>query len=130
LLSITAILYFRDKMLMKPHRYILGIILTLVLNTCEKIDLEVDVPDCIKQEIRAFKKTPEGCAGAQVMRYDYDGTKVYAFEPGLCGADMPTYIYDGDCHRLCIISGFTGGSLCNGQNFYEHATHGALVWKN
>jgi hypothetical protein len=115
---------------MKRYRFLLGLGMILMLNTCEKIELEVDVPDCIKHEIREFKKTPEGCSGAKVMRYDYDGERVYAFEPGTCGADMLTYIYDGDCHRICTLGGFAGNSLCNGRNFYENATNGILVWKN
>ena len=115
---------------MKSYRILFGMILILVLSTCEKIDLEVDVPDCIKHEIRAFKKTPEGCSGAQVMRYDYNGERVYVFEPGSCGADMLTYIYDSDCHRLCTLGGFAGNILCDGQNFYENAKNGVLVWKN
>ena len=47
----------------------LWILIPLILSGCQKLELEVDVPGCIKNKIREFKKSDIACEeGARVTR--------------------------------------------------------------
>jgi hypothetical protein len=107
------------------------IIMFITIFVCEKLDLNVDVPECIERKIKEFKKSDLSCnSGAEVLRYDFQGIQVYVFQPGNCGADMPIDIYDSHCNKICSLGGIEGRTYCNGDKFYENATNRVLVWKN
>lgn len=106
------------------------LVLFIVLSGCSKLDLEIRVPGCIRDEIKNFKNSGVACdSSAEVDRYDFQGAKVYVFEPGNCGADLPVSIYDEKCNLVCTLGGFTGTTKCNGIDFYDHATNKVIVWK-
>jgi hypothetical protein len=116
---------------MKTLKVIPPVLLLLSLFGCEKLDLKVDVPNCIEGKIREFKKSDLSCnSGAEVLRYDFQGSYVYVFQPGNCGADMPVKIYNSNCDLLCTLGGFEGRTYCNGESFDSSATNEVLVWQN
>jgi hypothetical protein len=81
--------------------------LLIILSGCGKLDLE-----------------------AQVLRYDFQDSQVFLFQPGNCGADLPTKVYDSNCNLICTLGGIEGNSICNAENFEENATNKVQVWKN
>jgi hypothetical protein len=116
---------------MKTLRFFAIILILIACFSCEKLELQVDVPGCIESKIKDFKRSDLSCnSGAEVLRYDFQGRQVFVFQPGNCGADMPIKIYDSNCNLLCTLGGFEGRSYCNGELFYTNATNRVLVWKN
>lgn len=105
--------------------------LLINLGGCEKLDLEVSVPNCIENKIKEFKNSPLACdSEAKVYRCDFQNVQVYVFQPGYCGSDLPIKIYDNKCNLICTLGGLEGNFLCSGMNFYENSTNPILVWKN
>ena len=107
------------------------IILLINMFGCEKLELKIDVPACMENEIREYSKSHLACdSGAKIYRYDFQGSQVFVFEPGNCGADMPVNVYGSNCNLICTLGGFAGNAICNSENFYENATSKILVWEN
>ena len=109
---------------------IIGVLL-LIIGSCERIDLEIDVPKCIKQEIKAFSNAPEGCKGASVWKYNHFDKDVYLFTPGDCENDRLIKLYDSDCNLNCTweIEGLLG--LCNmSPEVFYRRDDGELVWES
>ncbi len=103
----------------------------LFLSGCQKLELEVDVPGCIKKKIREFKNSDITCEeGASVTRYTFQKKTVYVFSPGNCIADGSAKVYDEACDELCYLGGLAGNLECQGPVFYLTATNEAIVWKN
>jgi len=65
-----------------------------------------------------------------VFRYKFQDQFVYVFNPGNCGADMMSNVYDEDCFLICSLGGIAGNIMCNGENFTENATDETLIWEN
>jgi len=98
---------------------------------CQKTELNEDTPDCIRQKINEYKHSTTSCeSGKSVYRYHFQGTVVYVFNPGDCGADMMSTVYDQECNVLCGLGGITGNIMCNGEDFGKNATHETLIWEN
>ena len=103
----------------------------LAFSGCQKLDLQVDVPECIENKISAFKKSNITCdEGASVTRYTFQEKMVYVFSPGNCIADGGANVYDEACDELCFLGGLAGNLECQGEVFYLNATDETIVWKN
>jgi hypothetical protein len=112
-------------------KYFIIVFFLFSLCACEKPDLNAEVPGCIKKKIIAFSTSKQTCvSGAQVLRYDFQNSQVYVFDPGNCFPDMSCDVYDQDCNIICALGGFAGIDTCNGENFEEHASNKILIWKN
>ena len=101
---------------MKHKILLLIALLSIALISCEKLDLEVDVPRCIKKEIKSFSESKSGCTGAQVLRIYCGGDYVYQFAPGICIENGPVKFYDSKCSLICTT---TGRDLFNSPCFTE-----------
>ena len=109
--------------------FILCILIPINILGCEKLGLKIDVPNCIENKIKEFKDSPLACdSRAKVLRYYFLDSQVYVFEPGDCGADLPTDVYDSNCNIICTLGGYAGNTICQGVNFEENATNKILVW--
>jgi hypothetical protein len=106
------------------------IILPFILSTtCKKI--EIDTPDCIKSLIKNNQGAMFLCeTGASVNQYSFQGAYVYVFEPGNCGADMMSDVYNSDCELLGGLGGIAGNSIINGVRFDQKATFIKTIWTN
>jgi len=78
-------------------------------------------PDCISQRINQFKLQESTCAGASIIKYQFEGQTVYGFGDGNCISDRGIAIIDEACNDVCFIGGIAGFTDCNGVNFAENA---------
>jgi hypothetical protein len=117
---------------MKNHILIL-FLTTIVFSVtcCQKTELKEDTPECISQKINEYKHSTASCeTGKSVYRYNFQGTFVYVFNPGDCGADMMSTVYDQECNVLCGLGGIAGNIMCNGDDFGKNATNETLIWED
>lgn len=97
---------------------------------CNKLDIEKDVPNVIKDKIETFSESSTICSDAEVNEYRFQGNIVYVFDPGInCGADMTSEVVSSDGETLGYLGGFSGNTTINGDNF-DTATFLRRVWKN
>ena len=114
----------------KMRRYILLIIILIALciSGCQKLDIEKGTPECIENLIKDFNKEQSCDTGVNVTKYTFQGTTVYVFDPGTCGADMTAEVIDFDCNSIGFLGGITGNMEINGENF-SNATFKSIVWE-
>ena len=120
-------------MILKMRCYIIffGLLLILSpLSSCDKNEVEVDVPGCIRDEIIILEMGTICENEASITRYDFQGKHVYVFYPGSCIADAFFDVYDSECNLICQLSGLAGVANCEGLNFSENATNPVIVWEN
>ena len=86
-----------------------------------------ETPSCITKAIESFSKgTCE--KGINVKEYTFQGISVYVFDPGNCGNDMTSEVFDKNCKSLGYLGGFTGNVKINGEDF-SHAIFMKTVWE-
>ncbi|HAB35778.1 MAG TPA: hypothetical protein DCE58_04165 [Cryomorphaceae bacterium] len=86
-------------------------------------------PKCLPDALTAFQ-TWCCASGAHLDKYSFQGQPVYLFEPGTCGADMPTYVLDQHCDTLGFLGGFAGFTQIQGIDFASNASFQGSIWKN
>lgn len=99
----------------------------LSINSCKKTD-ESKAPDCLESRINSFG----GYAcdhGATVKAYTFQNHTVYVFDPGNCGADMTSEVFDHSCKSLGHLGGIMGNTRINGEDF-SNAVFVEQVWSN
>ena len=110
------------------------LLLTFVLlsASCEKNNLNPEGDsDCIQAKIEAYKASNIPCeSGKSIYRYEFQGKHVYVFNPGDCGADMMSDVYDENCNLICGLGGIAGNTLCNNEEFSLNAKNEFLIWEN
>ena len=99
------------------------------LLSCEDLDLPEDTPECVEKRIKAFNRGEACDTGASVVRYNFQGSIIYIFNLGSCGADMTATVIDKDCNNICALGGIAGNIVCNGDTISE-ATNRAVIWNN
>jgi len=105
-------------------------ILLLSCTFCQKVDFREHDGSCLQNKIIEFESGGYACdKGATVYRYKFQGHFIYVFNPGLCGADMISPVYDEDCVEICGLGGIAGNTMCNGENF-DKATDETLIWED
>lgn len=115
---------------MKTINFIV-IILIFAFSNCQKTDVKIETPECIEQNIQEFENDVNFCeTGKSVYRYKFQDQFVYVFNPGDCGADMMSTVYDENCNSICGLGGIAGNIICNDDNFSEGATDETLIWEN
>ena len=87
------------------------------------------VPECLTTSLEGFQSWC--CAStAHVDEYQFQGKLVYLFDPGTCGADMPTYVLDTQCDTLGFLGGFAGFTEIQGLDFAAHSSFQGTIWHN
>ena len=98
--------------------------LSLLMGTCEKIDVPKGTPKCLKKKIR---QENDKCLD-KVFEYTYQGEVVYLFVPANC-PDALYNLYNENCDLICSPSGGISG---NGDgkcaDFYQQATNEKLIY--
>ena len=84
---------------------------------------------CVDSKINDFKKNTPCSKGSAVKQYTFQGSTVYAFEPGTCGNDMTTEVINEDCKTLGYLGGISGNTTINGEEFSK-AKFEKVVWSN
>ena len=97
------------------------------MQSCNTLHIEKGTPACLKSKISTFNIS-SSCADAEVKEFTFQGTVVYVFEPGTCGADMMSEVVKSDCTNLGFLGGITGNTTINGENFSD-ATFVRIVWR-
>lgn len=118
---------------MRPMKTIYLLIFGVILlaSNCQQSELKAPVPKCMEQEIEEFKNDDTYCeTGKSVYRYYFQDKFVYVFNPGDCGADMMSDVYDENCNKICSLGGIAGNLTCLDANFWENATSETLIWQN
>jgi len=97
---------------------------------CQKVDFREHESSCLQNKIVEFESGDYACdKGATVYRYKFQGHFVYVFNPGPCGADMISPVYDENCNEICGLGGIAGNTMCNGESF-DKATDETLIWED
>jgi hypothetical protein len=86
-------------------------------------------PDCLSAALDDFQ-TWCCTSSAHVDEYQFQGQPVYLFEPGTCGADMPTYVLDAQCDTLGFLGGFAGFTQIQGLDFASNSSFQGTIWHN
>lgn len=108
---------------------ILTLILTVIsLMSCQKLDIEKDTPKCIENLIKDFDKEQSCDTGVNVKKYTFQGTIVYVFDPGTCGADMTSEVIDFECNSIGFLGGISGNTVINGEDF-SNAKFESTTWE-
>ena len=95
--------------------------------SCNKLDIEKGTPKCIEKKIKDFNKSSI-CKNANVEEYTFQGSTVYTFSPGNCGADMATEVFNSDCKSIGYLGGIDGNTVINGEEFSK-AILIKTIWK-
>lgn len=108
---------------------ITGLILfTLTMSSCEKIDLEKDVPNCVETKIRKIKREEVRNPPAKVWEWKVDGKTYYYITSDCC--DQFNYLYDDNCNEVCAPDGgFSGGGDGNCPQFNGQIEK-TLIWED
>ena len=107
-------------------------LLLFMFNSCQKTDVPAyENPDCMNKKIIEYKHSKVPCeTGKSIYRYTFQGKYVFVFNPGDCGADMMSEVFDEECTLICGLGGIAGNLTCNGENFWDGATDETLIWEN
>lgn len=98
------------------------------LNSCKKLDLEQDVPNCIEKKIKSILNEPVRNPSAQVWKWQDDVNTYYYITSDCC--DQFNYLYDDKCNVVCAPDGgFTGGGDGNCPTFQGQLVK-TLVWED
>jgi hypothetical protein len=89
--------------------------------------IDKTVPSCIKKEIRKFEKSA-ACPDSHVDKYTFRKSVVYVFEPGTCGADMQSDVFNTKGKKIGALGGITGNTKINNVDF-STAVLIKTVWK-
>jgi hypothetical protein len=106
--------------------FLLFILSFLILSSCEK--KQADTPECIKSLISTYSFCEN--AGGSVCEYSFQRQMVYVFDPGLCGADMASSVYNENCQNIGILGGIAGNNVINNETFFGHAKLIKKIWSN
>ena len=98
---------------------------------CQKAEIKEETPECMQQKIIEFQNNSSSCeTGKSVYHYKFQGAFVYVFNPGNCGADMMSDVFDQECNPICGLGGIAGNIMCKGEDFGKNATNEKLIWEN
>lgn len=115
---------------MKAYISILLIVI-FSFSACDKVELNEEVPSCMEKKINEYKNSNLPCSsGKSVYRYKFQGEYVYVFDPGNCGADMMSDVFDEACNSICGLGGIAGNITCVGDDFGKNAIEETLIWQN
>ena len=104
------------------------ILIALTSSSCEKIDTEKAVPNCIERKINKIKKEEVKNPPISIFEWKVDGETYYYISSGCC--DQYNYLYDDKCNEVCAPDGgFTGTGDGNCPEFRDKAEI-TLVWED
>lgn len=110
-------------------RITIGLVLVvLTFSSCEKLDLEKDVPNCIERKIRKIKREEVRNPPASVWEWKVDGKTYYYITSDCC--DQFNYLFDDNCNEVCAPDGgFSGAGDGNCPQFNGQIEK-TLIWED
>lgn len=88
------------------------------------------IPACVQEQIDQFKLEQADCMDANIIRYEFQAKKLFAFGEGNCIEDRSTFIIEEDCADFCTLGGTLSNDVCNGEIFFNTAIARELIWQN
>ena len=113
---------------MKQALLFILILTAINITSCNKPKIEENTPKCIENLIVNFDKEQTCKEGVNVKKYTFQEKIVYVFNPGECGADMTSEVYDSECNSLGFLGGLSGNTEINGEEF-SSSTYISTVWE-
>lgn len=110
-------------------KIVIGSLLFLcAVSSCEEVEVEKEVPACIKRKIRKIKREDVQNPPAKVWEWKVDGKIYYFISSGCC--DQPNYLYNDNCDEVCAPDGgFSGAGDGNCPEF-NGPVEQTLVWED
>lgn len=107
---------------------LIGIFIFSIANlSCGKLDIKVDVPNCIENKIRINKKRLVQDPAVSVWQWKVDGKTYYHFLTDCC--DRLNYLYDNKCKLVCSPDGgFSGKGNEDCPQFFGEIER-TLIWE-
>jgi hypothetical protein len=84
------------------------------------------VPAVIRKQVSIYEKSAS-CDDAHVDELTFQNATVYLFDPGKCGADMTSDVYDMKGNLLGSLGGIRGNVRINGEDF-DKAVKKRTIW--
>lgn len=107
---------------------VICLLVSLVLFSCSKTDLNKPVPGCIEQMINDLKKKEVRNPPVSVWEWNVDGKTYYYITADCC--DQYNVLYDENCNIVCAPDGgFTGGGDGNCPEFKGEILK-TLIWSD
>jgi len=110
-------------------KIVIGLFLfSLTILSCEELDLDKDVSNCIKQKIKDLQKEEVHNPPASVWEWKVDGETYYYITSDCC--DQYNYLYDDNCNEICAPDGgITGTGDGNCPDFTVEIEK-TLIWED
>ena len=98
---------------------------TLLTTACKK---DKDFTACMETKVNAFKTEALCPQGASVKEYTFQGSEVFVFNDGDCGADMAINVFNSNCQSLGFLGGISGNTKISGVEF-STAVYVKTIWE-
>jgi len=109
--------------------FILGMgMIIMIFTSCKKLDLAVDVPDCVEKKIEQINDEPVRNPPAEVWQWKVDGETYYYITSDCC--DQYNYLYDNNCNQICAPDGGISGAGDGNCPIFSGSVEKVLVWKD
>lgn len=116
------------KYIKQRFKFLFTLLIPLTFMACSDDDIKKEVPKCIEEKIKQFKKDDVANPPIEVWEWTTEA-KVYYYITSPC-CDQFNYLYDNDCNVVCAPDGgFTGAGCGDCPTFGEDLTK-TLVWKD
>ncbi len=102
--------------------------LAFFFTSCEKLDLEIDVPGCVEEKIKEVKRRDVHNPPASVWKWEVDGNTYFYFTSDCC--DQLNYLYDDKCNVVCAPDGGISGTGDGNCPEFEGELIKTLVWED
>jgi hypothetical protein len=96
--------------------------------SCQNLDLEMEVSNCIEIKIREIKRGAVQNPHAEVWEWKVDGKTYYYFTSDCC--DQFNYLYDEKCNIVCAPDGGITGQGDGKCPEFSGSIEKKLVWKD
>jgi len=101
---------------------------SLAIMSCTDLELEKDVPNCIKQKIKKIQKEDVHNPPSSVWEWKVDSDTYYYITSDCC--DQYNYLFDENCNVICAPDGgFTGTGDGNCPDFKAEIEK-TLIWED
>ncbi|GAB3661742.1 hypothetical protein GCM10028791_36500 [Echinicola sediminis] len=100
---------------------------SMALTSCESNNIAPNTPVCIIEKIESLKKN-SSCDDPSIREYEFQGEIVYVVDPGSCGADMGSGVFDRNCNGIGGLGGIAGNTEVNGEDF-SSAIFRRTIWQ-
>ncbi len=96
--------------------------------SCEKPNLQIEVPSCVEKKIKDLEKNKDANVGASVWQWQVDGKKFFYFVSPCC--DRFNELFDNSCNRICAPDGGISGEGDGNCPEFKGDKIETLVWQS